>query len=306
MKTLVSVITLTYKRFDLIYKAIDSVFLQDFSNIEYIISDDGSPNFDVYSDEISRYIETHKGDNITSVNVIHHENNIGTVQNINHAIKEAKGDIIMFVSADDSLFANDVITRIVNEYDKRKCDALVVGRALYDENGKFIRIIPSAKEKKVLDNLKSGRQQYSRLVTGRFFEAFSGCVLSYKKSFIENFGYYDERYRLLEDMPFFARYFLENHMECAFDIIALRYNVGGVSTGLTKHPQLLKDDELFRTTDVIDHINELSFIDKEIVRYENTRRKDININANRKAFFAHPIGFFAIKLYRFGLRLKRD
>ena len=39
---------------------------------------------------------------------------------------------------------------------------------------------------------------------------------------------------------FFFFFYGENYMECAFDIIGVRYNEVGVSTG-KKHPLLLKD-----------------------------------------------------------------
>ena len=44
-KPLVSCITTTYKKFDYLYQTLDSVFMQDYPNIEIIIGDDGSPDF---------------------------------------------------------------------------------------------------------------------------------------------------------------------------------------------------------------------------------------------------------------------
>ena len=42
---LVSIITATYKKFDRLIDSINSVIAQDYSNIEYIITDDGSDDF---------------------------------------------------------------------------------------------------------------------------------------------------------------------------------------------------------------------------------------------------------------------
>ena len=47
-KPLVSVVTITYRKFEYIYDTIDSVLNQDYDNIEYIISDDCIP-FDIDS-----------------------------------------------------------------------------------------------------------------------------------------------------------------------------------------------------------------------------------------------------------------
>ena len=40
MRPLISVITLTYKNYDRLFQTIKSVIIQDYPNIEYIISDD--------------------------------------------------------------------------------------------------------------------------------------------------------------------------------------------------------------------------------------------------------------------------
>lgn len=50
----VTVVTLSYKKFDYIFHAIDSVLSQTYPYIEYIIADDGSPNFPM--DEIEEYV----------------------------------------------------------------------------------------------------------------------------------------------------------------------------------------------------------------------------------------------------------
>ena len=47
---------LTYKKFDYLYEALDSVFIQDYPNIEIIIGDDCSPEFP--RKEIDQYIES--------------------------------------------------------------------------------------------------------------------------------------------------------------------------------------------------------------------------------------------------------
>ena len=55
---LVTIVTLTYKKFNDLKKCIHSVLIQNYPNIEYIISDDGSENFPY--EEIKKYIEENK------------------------------------------------------------------------------------------------------------------------------------------------------------------------------------------------------------------------------------------------------
>lgn len=299
----VSVITLTYRKFDYLYNAIDSVLEQDYSNIEYIISDDGSDDFP--EEKIKEYVEKKKKNNLMQFKILIHENNQGTVKNANDAFKIATGDIIIPVSADDSLMDSTVITKIVDVYNERNCDALCVGRALYNEKGNFVRNIPSKKEGDILSKINDNREQYQRFITGRFYEAYSGCTLSVRKTFIERWGYFDERYTLWEDGPFFAQYLWNNYMECAFDIIGLRYNDGGVSSG-NKHPLLLRDDELFRKTDRVKHIKELSFMEKAILKHSLLRCCNSNKSGRILAALRQPIGFIGIKIYRLSLRKLKD
>lgn len=300
---LVSVITLTYRKFDLLYNAIDSVLDQDYPQIEYIISDDSSPEF--HEEEIREYVESKKGKNIKSFQILTHEKNQGTVRNVNDALKHTTGEIIIFVSADDSLLDSTVIKKIVNVYRDRNCEALCVSRALYNDRGEFVRNIPSRKEGKILTDLKDNKEQYQRFITGRFYEAFSGCTLSVKKAFIEQWGYFDENYTLWEDGPFFAQYLWEHYMECAFDIVGLRYNDGGVSSG-KKHPLLLKDDEIFRRTDRIAHIDELRIKERAILKYSLLRSNNPTIARKIFAALCHPIGFIGIKAYLASLRALED
>ena len=294
---LVSIVTLTYKRFERIYEAIDSVLSQDYPRIEYIISDDGSPDFP--EEEIRRYIQRKKQANIVNVNIILHDKNHGTVRNINDAYRNANGDIIIPVSADDTLFNQKVISRIVEQYKERKCNALVTGRVQYDESGNFVRKIPCPKAAKIIGELQNKQGQYRRFITDRFYEAFSGCVLTVKKDFIKEFGYFDEKYILWEDGPFFARYLWDQYMNCDFNIISLRYNVGGVSTSSKgQHPILLQDECLFRKTDRVKHIKEIPWIDRDILRYELNAADNPSIMGKMKAVIRHPIGFIILQGYK--------
>ena len=111
-KPMVSVVTLTYKKFEYIYDAIDSVLSQKYPCIEYIISDDGSCNFP--QKEIEEYISRHKRKNILKFCVMSSEKNNGTVKNINRAYRFASGDILIPLSADDIFYSDNVVDKIVS------------------------------------------------------------------------------------------------------------------------------------------------------------------------------------------------
>ena len=86
----VSVITLAYNSMETIFETIDSVLMQDYPEIEMIVADDHSAEFD--EEKIIAYIETRKGQNIVNYQVYQNRENLGTVKNINNAIKRATGE----------------------------------------------------------------------------------------------------------------------------------------------------------------------------------------------------------------------
>lgn len=88
---LVSVITPTYNRADLLPETIDSVLSQDYPNFEYIILDDGSTDNTVdllkqYDDPRLKW-ESH--------------NNMGESRTVNKGLEMAQGEYIVVVNSDD-------------------------------------------------------------------------------------------------------------------------------------------------------------------------------------------------------------
>lgn len=294
MEPLVSIVTLTYKRFDKLKSAIDSVLAQDYSNIEYIISDDGSDNFP--REETKAYIDAHKNGNIRSVVIIKHEQNRGTVQNINGAYRQAKGEYLLPLSGDDEFFDSTVVSRIVKEFEARNCDVLVATRALYDRDNRFIRNIPNAREAEKIGDHIPRERQYEQYIMSQFYEAFSGSTLYVKKSFMEDRGYFDKKYVLWEDGPFFAQYLWKHHLDCAYDLVAIKYNEGGVST--TKNPIMLRDMEQYMHTDMMEHLNEQRWIVRDVVLYGIERYSAKNALDKIKIILRHMPGYLVKKSYR--------
>ena len=107
MTPLVSVIIPVYKKLDLLKDCVDSVLEQDYPRIELIIADDSSDDFDTLFWE--KYVADHKTNNIVRFVVYSNKNNLGTVKNLNNALKLSQGEIIKAIAGDDSLFCNSFI-----------------------------------------------------------------------------------------------------------------------------------------------------------------------------------------------------
>lgn len=271
----VSIITLTYKNFSKIRETISSVLIQDYSNVEYIISDDGSPEFP--EQEIIRYIETNKPIGFR-YRIIHHKQNMGTVRHLNLVYTEAKGDIIMPLACGDEFYSNNIVSEIVNRFYVKGSDIICGSRCLVNENGQEIRKMPRVTYLAKIKKLKTAEKQHKAFVLREFYEAASGSATYIKKELWERMGHFDENYRLWEDGPFFEKITSQGIcIDFAMDLVVIRYLIGGVSTSNIVNPILKQDLDMFNCY-LLNKINELG-----LSRFEKRRLKFfINKCENKK------------------------
>lgn len=104
-KPLVSVIIPTYKRADLLTKAIDSAINQTYKNIEIIVIDDNDQSSEYRlktKKKLSSYIES------GVIRYIENEKNLGGAIARNRAVEESKGEYIAFLDDDDIFFPTKI------------------------------------------------------------------------------------------------------------------------------------------------------------------------------------------------------
>ncbi len=102
---LVSVIIPTYKRADMLTKAIDSVINQTYKNIEIIVIDDNDPNSEYRvrtKNKLSLYIES------GIIKYIENEKNLGGSITRNIAVEQSQGEYIAFLDDDDVFFPTKI------------------------------------------------------------------------------------------------------------------------------------------------------------------------------------------------------
>ena len=109
---LFTIILTNYNQEKYIYEAINSIALQEYNNIELIITDDCSKYFPL--DDIKKYINK-KSHNIKELNFIINEENIGTVKTINKALNMAHGEYVIIFAADDALYDKNVLNNLALE-----------------------------------------------------------------------------------------------------------------------------------------------------------------------------------------------
>ena len=96
---LVSVIIPTYKRSEMLPRAVESALNQTYSNIEVVVVDDNDPESTWRKDTSERMLQF-KNDNRVKY-ICHEKNSNGSVAR-NTGIKNSAGSIIAFLDDDDT------------------------------------------------------------------------------------------------------------------------------------------------------------------------------------------------------------
>ena len=116
----ISIITVSFNSAKTIKETIESILIQDYNNIEYIIIDGGSSDETInivksYSEKISYFIS---------------EKDNGIYDAMNKGIKVATGDIVGILNSDDFYPNSFVLSNVAKTFKKYNCDA-VYGDLVY-------------------------------------------------------------------------------------------------------------------------------------------------------------------------------
>ncbi len=186
-KNLVSVITPTYNRGEVLKETIQSVLNQTYHNFEYIIVDDGS------TDNTKEIVQSFKDKRIKYINQQH----VGTpASGRNNGIKNAKGEFIAFLDSDDIWFPQKLEIQL-KEFQKN-ADILILAT-----NG---IIIPMRPYRKYLSLKKNLVVSFRHLIVNRVNPIMNSSVLI-KRTAIEAIGLIDEEpfIRASEDYDYWLR-----------------------------------------------------------------------------------------------------
>lgn len=111
----ISLITVVYNGVETIKNTIESVIKQSYSNIEYIVIDGGSTDGTIelvnsFGGKITKFIS---------------EPDRGIYDAMNKGIREATGDIIGFINADDFYESSEIICNVAKTFRENKTDCLL-------------------------------------------------------------------------------------------------------------------------------------------------------------------------------------
>lgn len=307
---LFSVVVLHYSQQQYINEALDSVFVQDYDNIELIIADDGTPGLD--TSRIQAYVEAHRTDRIAKVVYLFSQENLGTVRNVNQALRAASGRYALFFAADDALYDSKVLTNFAKTLSGLPTDHYMVTAqcammddAMEEKLGDFVNVPLSYNM-----NKGTAMDQYHKLV---FSCCFAMGATAFKMEMLNDKGYFDETYKIIEDWSYYLSLTYGGSKITYVDFNALKHRDGGVShfnqEVLPSHVIEYKNDSLLiQERLVLPHLSNFPLPEqvKLMNRYDWERKcfaqlstgkprpSKISLMARHKGFYAHKLVWWLI------------
>jgi len=218
--TKISIITTCYNRASTIRGAIESVLVQDYANIEYIIVDGASTDGSL--DIINEYKNR--------VATIISEPDSGMYEAINKGIRAATGDLIGVVHSDDFLYDTHVISDIANAYENSHAD-FIYGDGIY---------VDFTNTNKVIRNWIGGKYRRWKVKAG-WLPLHPTCYIS--KKLYDSDGFYDEQYKIAADTDLLVRFLLKKDIKIDYlKRYIIRMRMGGLSTDSKRRKQMWQED----------------------------------------------------------------
>lgn len=279
-----SIVVVTYNFEEIILECLSGIEKQTYKNFEVIISDDSSKDNTV---EICEEWKEKVKDRI-KVTIIKSEKNEGVTKNINKGVKLATKEWVKIVAGDDIL-REDALENI-NSFINNNLEAKVIvskTQLFYIKNEKRIDLEIEPKNKEIYT--KSTREQFKRLLEGNFILAPTVIL---KNSLLKDMNYFDEKYKMVEDYPFWLK-LLKNNIKFYFlDKIIIDYRQSSSSVSGKKEEEevnpLMFEFENRIYEDI--YLKEVKNPFKRWDKYIDIKSKEIILkNNNKKNFFSKII-----------------
>ena len=291
-KPIVSVIVITYNSSKFVLETIYSIINQSYQNIELIISDDGSKDNTV---SICKHLLAKNSDRFIRTKLITSHNNTGIPANCNRGIKASQGEWIKLIAGDDILLSNCIQDNIDFSFLISNKGIIISDMILFSDTKevqeKIIKPNLLFKKKK---KINSPLYQFQFLLRSSFGN--SPSIFIKKKVFIE-LGFFDERFKLIEDHPFSLKATKSGYNFIYMNKATVKYRKSSDSVFMSSNMNQIfnafyikKRD--FEKTMIYPHI---SYIERIILTVEYYRLKFIeNLGLNKNKIFCKLI-YYASK-----------
>jgi len=219
----ITIVTVTYNSEKTLRDTIESVFMQSYSDYEYIIVDGNSK--DATIDIVKAYC-LQFGGRMRYIS----ENDNGMYDAMNKGIKMATGDIVGFLNSDDFFTSNNILQEVASTFESNEIDAV------YGD----IHFVNA-------DNLSKRVRYYSSRFFARPLMRF-GFMPAHPSFYCRldtylKYGGFDTSYKIAADFENLLRLIFIHRIRTKYiqkDFVTMR--IGGISTaGMASRQQIMKE-----------------------------------------------------------------
>lgn len=221
---IISIIVVTYNSENTVLKTLDSIMNQTYSNIEIVITDDCSTD-----DTIEKVLEwKDKSYPGGKVKIIKSKINTGISENVNRGVNASIGDLVKIIAGDDTLERNAIEVFYKNYKKSEKNSEQIIYQSkvnLIDNNDQQTDKLKNYLIRSY--NCISSKEQFHSIVKSNFLVAPAIGLLN--KSIFKKYGYFDTRFPMLEDYPFYLNLSKNGFVFKLIDEALVNYRISSTS-----------------------------------------------------------------------------
>lgn len=222
-----SVIVLTYMQRYLLNECLDSILSQTYPDIELVVCDDCSADFEVK--EVQKYIDENKKDNIKRIVVYKQERNVGIVRNAKKGVDLSSGTYIKLHAGDDMLFDENVLSKMSLLLGKSEVHVVAARCVACEHDGKMTEHYYPSME--AMDNMAraDAQEQFELIGTQSWGEYVSAPAAFWTREIYDKIGGFDLSCKYTEDWPMWLKITGAGYPITIVDEVTTIYRYGGIS-----------------------------------------------------------------------------
>lgn len=255
----ISIITINWNNAAGLEQTMKSVVEQTATDFEYVVVDGASTDGSL--EVIKKYAQLR---DIRWVS----EPDKGIYNAMNKGIRMAQGEYVMMLNSGDSFYRHDVVSRLLDHVSQNENKPSIL-------LGNLVDLLPNGQQRR-----NHGNTDYRFISLFRSTLNHPGCLI--RKSLFDEFGYYDESYRIVADWAWFLDVVgLKGFVPQYCDIDTVLFDTTGISSSNKK---LLYEERYRKLQSLLP-----DSVLKDLYRYDNDMRMVDRLHR-------HPLAF---KLVRF-------
>ncbi len=220
-----SVVIAFYNQMDYIEETLKSVFEQTYDNVEVILADDSSSDF---NEKIIKRIVKKYNKKSFDFQIVRNASNQGIVKNCNNGLKNISGEYVLCFAGDDKLYDSKVLSNFANAFKKNKNINVITSQSLSMDvklqelkDGVFVNSIFAEKM-----NKSSNKEVYFEMCKNCFYAI---GATAFRREVFKKYGLFDEKYKYVEDWPYYLKLLRNGEKILYVDFFTLLHRDGGIA-----------------------------------------------------------------------------